>query len=133
MSGVNDLLGVIRRSDAKAVGDLLAANPEGASCASDRGRPSDQHWSAPGKRDATPLKGGSVFKRIDHVEIVTAHLDRSVQFYTDVLGFRIQARDRIDRSSLGVPLNLVYLELGGTSIQRMAYHGASDTPGPAPR
>ena len=41
MSGVNDLLGVIRRGDAKAVGNLLAANPERASCASDRGRPPD--------------------------------------------------------------------------------------------
>ena len=29
-----------------------------------------------------------MFKRIDHVEIVTDQLDRTVQFYTEVLGFR---------------------------------------------
>jgi predicted enzyme related to lactoylglutathione lyase len=28
-----------------------------------------------------------MFKRIDHVEIVTDQLDRTVQFYTEVLGF----------------------------------------------
>ena len=38
-----------------------------------------------------------MFKKIDHVEIVTDQLEQSVQFYTDVLGFKIQARDRIDR------------------------------------
>ena len=39
-----------------------------------------------------------MFKRIDHVEIVTDQLDRTVQFYTDVLGFTVKARDRIERS-----------------------------------
>jgi catechol 2,3-dioxygenase-like lactoylglutathione lyase family enzyme len=31
-----------------------------------------------------------VFKRIDHVEIVTDQLDRTVQFYTEVLGFTVK-------------------------------------------
>ena len=44
-----------------------------------------------------------MFKRIDHVEIVTGQLDRTVQFYTEVLGFIVKVRDRIDRSGLGVP------------------------------
>ena len=48
-----------------------------------------------------------MFKRIDHVEIVTDQLDRTVQFYTDVLGFRVKARDRIESSGLGVPIDLV--------------------------
>ena len=34
-----------------------------------------------------------MFKRIDHVEIVTDQLDRTVQFYTEVLGFTVKARD----------------------------------------
>jgi catechol 2,3-dioxygenase-like lactoylglutathione lyase family enzyme len=38
-----------------------------------------------------------MFKRIDHVEIVTDQLDRTVQFYTEVLGFTVKARDRIER------------------------------------
>jgi catechol 2,3-dioxygenase-like lactoylglutathione lyase family enzyme len=41
-----------------------------------------------------------VFKRIDHVEIVTDQLDRTESFYTDMLGFRVKARDRIERSGL---------------------------------
>jgi len=72
-----------------------------------------------------------VFKKIDHVEIVTEQLDRTVEFYTDVLGFKLKARDRIDRSSLGVSLQLVYLELGGTSVELMAYEGGSVAPAPA--
>jgi catechol 2,3-dioxygenase-like lactoylglutathione lyase family enzyme len=38
-----------------------------------------------------------MFRRIDHVEIVTDQLDRTVQFYTEVLGFTLKARDRIER------------------------------------
>ena len=37
MSGIADLLGAIRRGDAKSVGDLLAAGPELASARDDRG------------------------------------------------------------------------------------------------
>jgi glyoxylase I family protein len=65
------------------------------------------------------------------VEIVTDQLERTVEFYTDVLGFKLKARDRIDRSSLRVPLQLVYLELGGTSVELMAYEGGSVAPAPA--
>jgi catechol 2,3-dioxygenase-like lactoylglutathione lyase family enzyme len=38
-----------------------------------------------------------MFKRIDHVEIVTDQLDQTVQFYTEVLGFTVKAQDRIER------------------------------------
>ena len=37
-----------------------------------------------------------MFKRIDHVEIVTDQLDRTEQFYPEVLGFTVKARDRIE-------------------------------------
>ena len=39
-----------------------------------------------------------MFKRIDHVEIVADQLDRTVRFYTEVLGFTVKAHDRIERS-----------------------------------
>ena len=42
-----------------------------------------------------------MFQRIDHVEIVTDQLEQTVQFYTDVLGFTVKFRDRIERSGLG--------------------------------
>ena len=66
-----------------------------------------------------------MFKRIDHLEIVTDQPDRTVQFYTEVLGFTVKARDRIERSSVGVPMNLVYLDLGGTAVELISYEGAS--------
>jgi catechol 2,3-dioxygenase-like lactoylglutathione lyase family enzyme len=71
-----------------------------------------------------------VFKRIDHVEIVTAQPDRSVEFYTKVLGFTVRSRDRIEGSSLGVPLHLVYLDLGGTTVELIWYEGATVEPAP---
>ena len=71
-----------------------------------------------------------MFKRIYHVEIVTDQLDRTEQFYTDVLGFTVKARDRIERSSLGVPIDLVYLDLGGTTVELIRYDGAAVDPAP---
>jgi catechol 2,3-dioxygenase-like lactoylglutathione lyase family enzyme len=71
-----------------------------------------------------------MFKRIDHVEIVTDQLDRTVQFYTEVLGFAVKSRDRIERSGLGVPIDLVYLDLGGTVVELISYDGAPVDPAP---
>jgi catechol 2,3-dioxygenase-like lactoylglutathione lyase family enzyme len=50
-------------------------------------------------------------------------LERTVQFYTEVLGFTVKARDRIERSGLGVPIDLVYLDLGGTVVELISYEG----------
>ena len=61
-----------------------------------------------------------MFKRIDHIELVTARPERAVAFYTDVLGFRVRSEQRIPKSPLG-PLELVYLELGGTTVELMRY------------
>jgi len=71
-----------------------------------------------------------MFKRIDHVEIVTDRLDRTVEFYTEVLGFTVRARDRIERSGLRTPMDLVYLELGGTTVELISYEGAAVDPVP---
>jgi glyoxylase I family protein len=71
-----------------------------------------------------------MFKRIDHVELVTDRSERMVAFYTDILGFRVKARDRIENSSRGVPMDLVYLELGGTVVEVISYQGAPAAPAP---
>lgn len=57
-----------------------------------------------------------MFKRIDHIELVTADEERAVRFYTEVLGFSV-------RSRLTVPggLKLVYLDLGGTTVELMSF------------
>ncbi len=71
-----------------------------------------------------------MFKRIDHVEIVTDRPMQTAEFYTDVLGFKVKARDRIERSGQGVPIDLVYLELGGTVVELISYDGAAVDPAP---
>ena len=71
-----------------------------------------------------------MFKRIDHVEIVTDQLERTAQFYTEVLGFKVKSRDRIERSGLGAPIDLVYLDLGGTVVELISYEGVSVDPAP---
>jgi glyoxylase I family protein len=70
-----------------------------------------------------------MFKRIDHVEIVTARQDETVAFYTEILGFREKARDRIARPD-GTALNLVYLDLGGTVVELMSWEGVPVGPEP---
>ena len=57
-----------------------------------------------------------MFKRIDHIELLTAAPERAVAFYTAVLGFRERERTRIPGTPSG-PLDLVYLELGGTTLE----------------
>ena len=69
-----------------------------------------------------------MFKRIDHVEIVTDQLERTAQFYTEVLGFKVKSRDRIERSGLGAPIDLVYLDLGGTVVELISYEALLSTP-----
>ena len=65
-----------------------------------------------------------MFRRIDHVELLTAAPERAIAFYTDVLGFRIRERGRVPETPNG-PLNLVYLELGGTTVEVMCYPEAT--------
>jgi glyoxylase I family protein len=61
-----------------------------------------------------------MFKRIDHIELLTAAPERAVAFYTGILGFRERERMRIPGTPSG-PLDLVYLELGGTTVEVMCY------------
>ena len=61
-----------------------------------------------------------MFKRIDHIELLTATPERTIAFYIGVLGFRERERARIPETPLG-PLELAYLELGGTTIEVMCY------------
>ena len=65
-----------------------------------------------------------MFKRIDHIELLTTQPERAIAFYTGVLGFRVRARDRVPNTPLG-PLDLAYLDLGGTTVELMTYPQAS--------
>jgi glyoxylase I family protein len=68
-----------------------------------------------------------MFKRIDHIELLTATPERTIAFYTGVLGFRERERRRIPETPSG-PLDLVYLELGGTTVEVMCYPEAKAIP-----
>ena len=59
-----------------------------------------------------------MFKRIDHVEIAPSDLERSIVFYTEVLGFRMK-----ERVQIGSPVlkQVVYLELGDTMLEMLDY------------
>ena len=67
----------------------------------------------------------NMFKRIDHIEIVTAEPERAVRFYTEVLGFKVRSRVAVP----GGGPQLVYLDLGGTTVELITY---AQTPPPAP-
>jgi len=59
-----------------------------------------------------------MFKRIDHIEIAPSNLERSITFYTQVLGFRMK-----ERIQIGSPVlkQVVYLELGDTMVEMLEY------------
>ena len=71
-----------------------------------------------------------MFKRIDHVEIITDQPERTIAFYTDVLGFKVRARDRVVPPGGTTALNLAYLELGGTTVEIITHEGANPAPAP---
>jgi len=64
-----------------------------------------------------------MFKRIDHIELLTATPEPTIDFYVEVLDFRERERTRIPETPFG-PLDLVYLELGGTTVEVMCYPNA---------
>ncbi|MFC2021396.1 VOC family protein [Chloroflexota bacterium] len=58
-----------------------------------------------------------MFNRIEHVEIVSSNMERTLNFYTEILGFKIQTRRKVE----GTPLEEVaFIELGGTLIEVFA-------------
>jgi glyoxylase I family protein len=55
-----------------------------------------------------------MFKRIDHVEITVSNLDRSIQFYTDVFGFKM--KERLKPSAPEIE-EIAFLTLGDTMLE----------------
>ena len=55
-----------------------------------------------------------MFKRIDHVEIITGDLEKSIAFYTGVLGFAVKERHLVTAAPLE---EIVYLTLGDTVLE----------------
>ena len=55
-----------------------------------------------------------VFKRVDHVEIVPAHAEETIDFYINILGFKIKTRKEMNMPPMK---EVIYLELGDTVIE----------------
>ena len=69
-----------------------------------------------------------MFKRIDHVEIITPDFERSIKFYTEVLGFTVKQRMPV----LSPPLEeIAYLQLGDTVVELMRVANPKSQPADA--
>ena len=55
-----------------------------------------------------------MFKKIDHIEILPGDLERSLKFYTEILGFKVTWRFAPENAPAS---EIVFIELGGTQIE----------------
>jgi len=55
-----------------------------------------------------------MFKRVDHVEIVPRNAEKTIDFYVNILGFRIRSRNEVKMPPMR---EVIYLELGDTVIE----------------
>jgi len=73
----------------------------------------------------SPSKGGIMFKRIDHVEITSGDLERSIRFYKEVLGFAF--KERLKPSSPEIE-EIAFLTLGDTMLELLAIKNSAPPP-----
>ena len=55
-----------------------------------------------------------MFKRVDHVEIVPMNAEKTIDFYVNIIGFRIRSRNEVKMPPMR---EVIYLELGDTVIE----------------
>jgi glyoxylase I family protein len=55
-----------------------------------------------------------MFKRIDHTELIPSDYEKTISFYTDILGFKVKERIKLDRPPL---YEVIYLTLGDTMME----------------
>jgi glyoxylase I family protein len=55
-----------------------------------------------------------MFKKIDHVEITPSDLDRTIRFFTEIFGFTVKMRKKVDSPGLD---EVAFLELGNTVLE----------------
>jgi glyoxylase I family protein len=58
-----------------------------------------------------------MFKKIDHVEITPSDLDRTIRFFTEIFGFVVKMRKKVDSPPLD---EVAFLELGNTVLELVA-------------
>jgi glyoxylase I family protein len=70
------------------------------------------------------------FKRIDHVEIVPLDIESTIRFYTEILGFSIRERVKVEvlQDMQGHTVEeVVYITLGDTTIELIKVLDPTDT------
>ena len=58
-----------------------------------------------------------MFKKIDHVEITPSNLDKTIGFFTEIFGFTVKMRKKVDSPPLE---EVAFLELGNTVLELVA-------------
>ena len=61
-----------------------------------------------------------MFKRVDHVEIVPRNAETTIDFYVNILGFRIRSRNEVKMPPMK---EVIYLELGDTVLEIISADG----------
>jgi glyoxylase I family protein len=72
----------------------------------------------------------TVFSRIDHIEIAPNDFERTLAFYTDVLGFSLEQRTEVRvlrQWGAYIAEELAYITLGHTMIELLRVSNPSDT------
>jgi catechol 2,3-dioxygenase-like lactoylglutathione lyase family enzyme len=55
-----------------------------------------------------------MFKRVDHVEIVPGNAEKTIDFYVNVLGFKMKSRKEMKIPPMR---EIIYIELGDTVVE----------------
>ncbi len=63
-----------------------------------------------------------MFKRVDHVEIIPRDSERTIDFYTNILNFKIKSRNAVKKPPMQ---EVIYLELGDTVIEIISIDNAT--------
>ena len=66
-----------------------------------------------------------MFKRIDHVEIISGNLERSIRFYQEVFGFVL--KERFKPASPEIE-EIAFLTLGDTMVELLAIKNSTPSP-----
>ncbi len=59
-----------------------------------------------------------MFRRIDHVELVPNDLEKTINFYTEILGFKFKEKIKVDKPPLK---EILFYTLGDTMLEILSY------------
>jgi len=66
-----------------------------------------------------------MFKKIDHVEMIIGDSEKTLSFYTDILGFNLISRNKSESPTIS---EFIFIELGGAVMEILVARNPSSTP-----